>query len=192
MANTVSNVTASKPKISGGIYVAPIGTTLPTSADGTLATAFVCLGYIGDEGVTNNNTMTSTTVKAWGGDTVLTTQSDIEDTFEFSLLEGLNVNVLKTVFGDDNVSGSLAEGLKVVCNAQELEDKEWVVDMVMRGNTLKRIVIPCGRVTNKEAVNYTDNDVAGFGITVTAFPDATEDHCTHYEYIKTPSVAAEG
>lgn len=184
MANTVSNVTAGKPKISGGIYVAPIGTALPTDATTALNTSFVCLGYVGEDGVTNNSTMTSNTVKAWGGDTVLTTQSDVEDTFEFTLLEGLNPNVLKAVFGDDNVSGSLAEGLKVVCNAQELDDKEWVVEMICRNNTLKRIVIPNGRVTNKEPINYTDNDVSGFGVTVTAFPDATESHATHYEYIK--------
>lgn len=189
MANTVNNVTASKPKISGGVYVAPLGTTLPTTADGQLNASFVCLGYIGEDGITNNNSMTSNTVKAWGGDTVLTTQSDITDTFDLTLLEGLNVNVLKTVYGDDCVSGSLSEGLTIIANAEELNDKSWVIDMVCRGNTLKRIVIPIGKISNKEAVNYTDDDVAGFGITVTAFPDATDDHATHYEYIKAATSA---
>lgn len=182
MANTVSNVTAGKPKISGGIYVAPLGTALPTDASTALNVAFVCLGYVGEDGVTNNNTISSNNVKAWGGDTVLSTQTDVEDTFDFTLLEGLNANVLKAVFGDDNVTGSLSEGLTVTCNAKELDDKEWVVEMVCRNNTLKRVVIPRGRITNKEAINYVDDDVAGFGVTVTGFPDASGN--THYEYIK--------
>lgn len=182
MANTVANVSTGKPRVSGGIYVAPIGTTLPTSADGTLDTAFKSLGYISDNGLVNNNNITSNTVKAWGGDTVLTTQSDNTDTFDFTLLEGLSIDVLKTVFGDDNVSGSQSEGIVVKANSKEFEDKCWVVDMVMRNNTLKRIVIPVGRVTNKESVSYTDTSASGFGITVTAFPDATNN--THYEYIK--------
>lgn len=194
MANTVANVSAGKPRISGGIYVAPLGTTLPTSADGTLNTAFKSVGYIGDEGVKNNPSRTSTNVKAWGGDTVLTTQSDFEDTFDFTLLEVLNAEALKVVFGDDNVTGtSLTTGISVKANGAELESLSWVIDMVMRGGVLKRIVIPHGKVTNTEEITYSDNDAVGYGITVTAMPDSTDDHCTHYEYIKTPSTTtAEG
>ena len=41
---TSANVSVGKPKIAGAVYVAPLGTTLPTDAVTALATAFKGLG----------------------------------------------------------------------------------------------------------------------------------------------------
>ena len=40
MANTVSNVTAGKPKIGGAVFRAALGSTLPTDATTALDAAF--------------------------------------------------------------------------------------------------------------------------------------------------------
>ena len=54
MANTVANVSAGKPRATGGIWRAPSGSTLPADASTALDAAFVCLGYANDDGVTND------------------------------------------------------------------------------------------------------------------------------------------
>ena len=45
MANSKDLVTTAKPKTSGAVYVAPIGTALPTDATSSLAEAYKGLGY---------------------------------------------------------------------------------------------------------------------------------------------------
>lgn len=180
-------VTTGKPKIGGAIFRAPLGTALPTTADGELNEAFKELGYASEDGLTNNNSPESDSVKAWGGDTVLTYMSAKEDTFSFTLIEALNIETLKAVFGDDNVSGDLDTGITIKANAAEAKSCSWVVDMILREGALKRIVIPCAAVTEVGEISYTDEDAVGYETTITATPD--EKGNTHYEYIKKASEA---
>lgn len=184
MAQTATNVTAAKPATGGSLSVAATTATLPTTTSATL-TGFTNLGYISEDGLTNELTRDSEEIKAWGGDTVLSPQTGFTDTFSCTLIETLNVNVLKEVFGASNVSGTLSGGIAVDVNSEELVERAWVFDMIMRGGVAKRVVIPNGRITELGEVSYTDSDAAGYEITITAFPDSSGN--THYEYIKEPA-----
>ena len=181
MANHVSNVTAGKPKASGSVYRAPLSAslTLPTDADTALPAAFVCLGYVSDDGLKNEH-KTDQTVKAWGGDTVLLTKSD---EFTFTLIEALNTEVLKAAHGDSNVTGDLDDGVTVTVNDGNEEPSAWVIEMLLNSNTLKRIVIPSGKVSEVGEITYKDDEAVGYEITVAAGRD--ESGNTHYEYLKT-------
>lgn len=184
MANTVTNVTAGKPKVAGAVFRAPLGTTLPTDATTNLASAFVAMGYCSEDGVTNSNSPDSSDIKAWGGDTVLNIQESKDDTFQFTLLEVLNPDVLKAVYGDDNVTGTLTgtSGIAVTANSKEVGGAVWAIDMVMREDAVKRIIIPNGKVSEIGDIVYSDSEAVGYEITITAMPDTAGN--THYEYIK--------
>lgn len=180
-SNSVSNVTAGKPKVGGSLFRAPAGTTLPTDATTALAAAFQCLGYVSDEGVTNSTSIESDDVKAWGGDTVLTPQTSKTDTFQLALLESLNVQALKAYFGDDNVTGTAVKsGLSIKCNSKELPSSVWVIEMIANGDIPHRVVIPNAKPTEMEDITYVDNEPVSLGMTLTALPDS--DGNTHYEY----------
>ena len=182
MANTAGNVSAGKPALNGAVYRAASGTTLPTDATTALSADFKCLGYCGEDGLVNSNSPSTTDIKAWGGDTVLTIQEEKTDTFQVTLLEVLNADVLKAVYGSTNVSGTLSTGVTITANAKEAEEGVWAVDMLLNSSTVKRIVIPKGKITEIGDITYSDSDPIGYEVTITALPDTSGN--THYEYIK--------
>ena len=182
--NTAANVSTGKPKVGGAVYVGATSATLPTTADGTLDAAFTCLGYCSEDGVVNATDIDSEIVKAWGGDTVLALETGKEDTFEFTLLEALNPDVLKEIYGSANVTGSaLATGITVNVNSTEHSSRAWVIDMILKGNVLKRIVIPAGTITAIGDIEYKDDAAIGYQVTITAIADSSGN--SHYEYLKT-------
>lgn len=186
--NKATNVSAGKPKVGGAIYTAPVGTPLPTSATETLNSSFVGLGYCSDDGLTNSTSMDTEKVKAWGGDTVLVIQKSKDDTFKFTLIEAKSKAVLGYVYGESNVSGTLETGLVVKVNNKDVPERSIVIDMLLRDNTAKRIVIPSCKISDVGDIVYGDEEAIGYETTVDCTPN--EDGDTHYEYIQkigTPS-----
>ena len=98
------------------------------------------------------------------------------------MIESLNIDVLKEIYGSDNVSGDVTTGITIKANTQELEQHSVVIEMILKGNILKRIVIPNGKVTEVGEISYTDSEMVGYETTLNAFPDVEGN--THYEYIK--------
>lgn len=177
---TANKVSTGKPKVSGAVFIAPAGTTLPTDATTALAAAFTELGYVSEDGVTNNNTPESSDIKDWGGQTVLTVEDSITDEFGFTLIESLNPDVLKARYGAAKVTVS-GQDITVVADGTKVPEAVWVIDMAMRGGAMKRIVIPNGSISAVGEVAYRANEAVGYPITLKALPDS--NGVNHREYI---------
>ena len=180
MPNT-ANVKTAVPKTTGAIWRAPKGTTLPTDASTALASAFEDMGYVSEDGVTNSNSPDSEKIKEWGGQTVLVVVNEKSDSFKLTLLEALNEDVLETVYGAANVTTG-TNTIAIVANAAALGEYVYVIDMKM-GTALKRIVIPCGSLSEIGDIVYKANEPVGYELTLECLPDSSGN--THYEYIKT-------
>ena len=105
-----------------------------------------------------------------------------EDKFKFTLIEALNIHVLKLIYGEKNVTGTLETGITVKAKAEEYEEKSFVVDMVLKDGVIKRMVLPLAKVSEVGEIKYEGAGNIGYETTLSALPDG--DGSTHYEYIK--------
>ena len=179
MPNDASSVAVGKPKVGGAVFIAPIGTTLPTDATTTLDEAFECLGYISEDGVTITEERDSESITAWGGDAVYTTQTSYTETFAFTPIE-VNPVVAAAEYGDANVEVT-SGAMTITHNSAELPEKIVVIETVPNSKTVDRFVVPRAKLTEKGDLTLTDSDPMGRECTYTAMPDT--DGNTAYEYL---------
>ena len=188
MGNTATYVSTGKPNVSGAVFVADKGTALPTNATATLSSAFTCLGYVSEDGLENANELDVSEIKAWGGSIVYRSLTGLNDTFTLKLIESENIDVLKNVYGDENVEEDANGDITIDIVTEDPQEKVWVFDLALRGGRSKRIVIPDGAITSRDAITYNDSDAIAYGITVSAYPDA--DGKTHIEYLEGADASA--
>lgn len=185
MTQNANNVLAAKPKVTGGVWVAPVGTALPTTEVATLNVAFKTPGYITDDGLKRTEDRDTDDVKAWGGDTILVTQNGVEATLEVAFAEYLNAETQKLIYGDSNVTvtaATVSAGTKTVIVGKlgtPAPKKSWIVE-VFSGTAVGRLVFPIVQVTETDEVSYKDDELAARGVKATLFPDATGAY--FYEY----------
>ena len=182
MANMALNVSTGKPGVSGGIFRAPLGTTLPTDATTSLSGSFTSLGYIATGGVTHSFTLDSGEYRAWGGELVLAYDNSKTHTFQFGMIEVLNPDVYTTIYGSDNVSGTLSSGITVTADGDTMPEYIYVIELLLRGGAVQRIVIPDGKITAVGDIVYQDSGAVSFPVTITAQVDSNGNFFK--EYIK--------
>ena len=173
------NVSVGKPNVGGAIFVAPKGTALPTDATTALAVDFKCVGFISEDGVSNEITTDSEEIKAWGGDIVLNPQTSRSEKYKFTMIE-TNETALKVAFGEDNVTVSDGK-ISIMHNGKEREERVYVIETLIGTEKVKRQVIPRGKVSEIGEIVYKDDEVMGYETTVNALLDTAGN--TAYEYI---------
>ena len=173
MAGTATNVTAGKPKTSGAVFCAPVGTTLPTDATTALGTAFKDLGFVSEDGVTRSISKSTGNIKEGGGGVVLVTEDEKTVTVKFKLIEYMSADVQGFVHGESNVTGTLTTGMHVGINDDEAVEHIVVIDQVMKGGIPQRMVINRGVITAIGDTVYVGNDAVAYDVTITALtPDS--------------------
>lgn len=186
MAGNALNVTAGKPNTSGAVFTAPAGSTLPTSASATLDTAFKDMGFVSEDGVTKSTSISTTTIKEWGGAPVLVTQDEKIISVKLKLIEYKRKDVHSFVHGSANVTES-AGAITIVNNAADPGEQAMVIDMILRGNIPYRMVIPRGKITSIGDIVYKTNEAIGYDVEVTTMLDGSGNSV--YEYIGAPAAS---
>lgn len=180
----VQEIAAPSPKVTGGVLVAPLGTTLPTDATSTLDPAFVTLGRVSVDGVDRTEERPNTEVNDWGGDLIAVLQDKYGITIKFKLLQLMNADVQAAAHGNANVTVTAANqshGTEIAStmNSQLLDYGSWVIDAYYMQMSM-RLVIPYGRITLVGPLKWVHKELAAYDLTLKPFPDLNNNHA--YEY----------
>lgn len=166
--------------VTGGVYRADLGTTLPTSALSALGGDFEDMGYISEEGVTQSIARDVTNIAAWqNGDVVRTVQTSHIVTYTFTLIESKD-EVFRTIYGNFTDLGG-GEGVSEI-TGDILDSHAWVLNVIDGTNRI-RLCIPDGQVTETGDITWTNGELIGYPVTVTTFPDG--DGVKAYKYLAT-------
>jgi len=169
------NVAVGKPDlaVSGGLLVAPLGTTRPTSHTDTFDPAYVSAGYLSTDGVTESSERATEVIRAWGGDKVRTVQTEYGTTLSLTLIESRRAEALRLVFGDDNVvvdNGTVT----VKRNSKVLPHRQFIIAM-LDGENSSHLDVGYGQVTEVGDITYVDGEAISYELTISCDPDENGD-----------------
>lgn len=193
-----TNVTFSKPgssaNRSGYIWVAPLGTELPSDAITDLDSAFMGLGYISEDGLTEPASLEAgDAIIAAGGDTVATGDPTFSKTWTGTCIEALNDNLLKVAFGSDNVtvtaaSASEAGSITIKEKSRELTHYVIVVDELLKDKRRRRNVMADATFLITGDITHSHSSLMNYEFTITAYPTSSAPAQT--VYIEIPKTSA--
>ena len=185
-----ANVTFSKPGTSanksGYIWVAPLGTPLPTDATSELDPTFVGLGYLSEDGLTEPASLTvGDDIVAAGGDTVAQADPTFSKTWTGTCIEALNEDLLKVAYGSTNVTVTAATSSKdgvitIKEQAGDLEHHVIVINEMLKGGRVRRNVMADATFLITGDISHVHTALVNFEFTINAYPTATQPAQTQY------------
>lgn len=183
MATVINQTRVGAPaKATGGIYIAPVGTALPTDAKVALDEAFKISGLIGEDGLDEAPKRDTEDAKAWGGHLARVLQSDYAIEVTLTYIERTE-QTLKEVHGDANVTvqtSGAERNVAITKNATQLEAKARVADM-LDGKTKIRLVYPRSQVVSVGNSTYNHKGLISYPVTLKCYPDENGNYGYEYE-----------
>lgn len=152
----------------GEVYVAPKGTTGPT----TLAApggSFTAIGWLDEDGgIDFDRDEEVTDFNAWQGGTLLRRKvTSVIDTFKFVATQE-DADVLGLYYKGVEPTTASSVDTFAITNQAVSDERAWVVDM-FDDTIQKRYVIPSGEVTGRATVPHKNAELTMYEFTVTIY-----------------------
>lgn len=188
------SVGVAKGRPGGYAAVFPVGTDISVLADPSKTLKELIsqchgasLGYISEDGVTFTTDTDSEGHNDWGGSEVARDLTSYADSAQMTFIQS-SVAVLKTIYGDDNVTES-GPTVTVRHNRNFTDPHVYVFDSVISSTKVLRNVIPIGQAFERDDVSYNSSDLLGYTPTITCVP-YNDDGDTHTTAIYDTAKAA--
>lgn len=167
MALSADNVTIAA---TGAVYVAPAGTSGPSSYSSTLNAAFKDVGYLSEAGVTITPNESVTKLTAWqNGETVKTVRRGADITVSFEMIEAQSEDAQKVYWGS---GATVTTGAVDVTSLSGVEAVAIVIDAV-DGTQGVRYYFPKAVLSDRGAINLIGTNYVMYPVTFEAQNDGT-------------------
>lgn len=185
-ANSTDNVSSTKGVRGGYIFVAPVGTTLPTDYSTALPTAYKCLGFISEDGYVETVDSDSEDLVDMNGDLMDSPQTSRVESAQLTLAE-IKAMTLKLMYGDENVTDK-AGVITVKHNGNS--NGTWVVvlDLLLKNNRKWRKVVPLFQCSELDDLTLAVGELAARALTAKYLTDESGNTC--YDYIQSTETNA--
>ncbi len=182
--NTGVSVAASKPKVGGGMYYAPLGTVLPTDGSTALSASFKALGPISEDGVTPTRETNIEKIKEWDGSTLASLLSDESRSFEVVLYGVHDSDVNAYLFGANATvtAATVSTGKKtaILDKGGKPANAVLVFEMV-HGAGKHRAIVPVADAVITAEAPWGTSGLKAYTLTIEAIKDASGTRV--YEYL---------
>lgn len=160
--------------ITGQLYKAALGSTAPTDSTTALAAAYTGLGYVSDEGVTENWDDSVDNIVAWqNATTVRAATTESTATLGLMLIQ-TSAAVLTAFHRGSTITEPSAGNFRMDVKPTVNDPSAWVFD-VLDGTKHLRIYVGNGEITERGEVMYANGEPIGYPITVTCYPDVNQN-----------------
>jgi hypothetical protein len=160
--------------VTGAVYVAPAGSSAPTTSSSALDAAFVDLGYVSSDGISESVDRVTNQIRAWQkGSLVREVTSEGTFSVTMTFIE-TNESVLELYYGTANDAGEFN-----IDPTSTGGRKSFVID-VIDGASIERTYIPAGEITSLGERTLASGEAVGYEVTITAYADAGADTVTKW------------
>lgn len=165
--------------ITGELYAAPAGTTRPANSTAALNAAYTGMGYVSEDGVTEEPDESVERIVSWQGATVVRSNTtEATTTLKLTLIETKG-STLELYHKGSSVAVVSAGQWKIDVVAPTSDRRQFVLD-VLDGTKHIRFDVADGEVTERGAIVYANGEPVGYEITITCYPDASNVLYTKY------------
>lgn len=172
----------------GAVYMSTVGATAPTNATASWSTAWKELGYMNEDGVTENPSMDSEEIKAWQSGAVVRrviTGSGLE--FAFTAIE-TNLQTLDLFYPGSTITAETGPPVetKIVIKLPVAVPKAFGFDIV-DGSKRTRIVVARAQLSERGEIQYVNGSPIAFPCTMNVEPNSSGELAIKYH---NPQLAA--
>ncbi|MEV0830897.1 MULTISPECIES: hypothetical protein [Streptosporangiaceae] len=181
MVNIIRDASLAVVGINGGAWVGPLGTAQPVDPAAAPTGAWLAIGAISEDGLTNGVDEDSEQFTPWGlGSPFRTVVTSSIRTFSFTAWE-TNRPIVKSLQYRVDVA-ELVPTLGVTTFAESANQapdrRSWLFD-VYDGATWERFYVPEGEITERSDVTYQNGEMVGYEWTISTYPDAANNLVYH-------------
>jgi hypothetical protein len=158
--------------ITGQLYKSPLGTARPANSTAALASDYVGLGYVSDDGVTENWDDSVDNIVAWQNATVVrAARTESSASLACTLIQSRG-SVLEAFHIGSEVGEPTSGNFQIDVLPAQADPSTWLLDVV-DGTKHLRIYVGNGEITERGEIMYANGEPIGYPITITCYPDTS-------------------